>query len=194
VRDNTSWQVAMNSRQERALLTRQALVDAGLRLAEHTSIANLSVNLIVAEAGVAKGTFFHHFTDRAGFLLALHREFHDRLFADITGAIQHLPPGRDRLIRAATAYLDGCLTSRGVRALLLEARAEPLVAQAVIERNEQAGQVIQPDFTAMHWLHAKLSGRLWIGLVVEAALLEHKAGRRQPQVRAALAQFLVSRG
>jgi TetR/AcrR family transcriptional repressor of nem operon len=183
----------MNSRQERARLTRHELIDAGLRLAEHTSLTNLSVNLIVDEAGVAKGTFFHHFADRAGFLLALHREFHDQLFTDISEATRHLSPGRDRLIRAAGAYLDGCLNCRGVRTLLLEARAEPLIAQAVLERNEQVSQLIHPDFTAMNWPHAKQAGRLWNGLVVEAALSENQAGRRQPSIRAALSQFLVSR-
>jgi AcrR family transcriptional regulator len=32
---------------------------------------------------VAKGTFFYHFRDRSEFLLALHTEFHDRVFAAI---------------------------------------------------------------------------------------------------------------
>jgi len=181
----------MTSRQERAQLTRQELINAGLQLAEHTSLTNLSVNLIVQEAGVAKGTFFHHFGDRAGFLLAIHREFHDRLFTDITNATRTMTPGRDRLIRAAGAYLDGCLKARGVRTLLLEARAEPLIAQAVLDRNEQVSQLIRPDFAAMSWAHPRQAGRLWNGLVVEAALVERQAGRRQPQIRAALGQFLT---
>jgi AcrR family transcriptional regulator len=143
---------------------------------------------------VAKGTFFHHFTDRAGFLLALHREFHDRLFGEITEAIKDLAPGRDRLVRAAGAYLDGCLRNRGVRALLLEARAEPLIGQAVLARNEQASQLIRADFAAMRWPHPLESGRRWNGLVVEAALVELQAGRRRPAVRAALSQFLAGGG
>jgi AcrR family transcriptional regulator len=66
-------------RKEAMARTREALIDAGLRLAESTGLSGLSVNLIVADAGVAKGTFFHHFGDRASYLLALHREFHERL-------------------------------------------------------------------------------------------------------------------
>lgn len=49
------------------------MVDAGLALAEHTGLSDMSVNLIVDAAGVAKGTIFHHFGDRAGFLVTLHR-------------------------------------------------------------------------------------------------------------------------
>ena len=76
----------MTTRQERAAATREHLVDAGLRLAEDTGLAGMSVNLIVEKAGVAKGTFFHHFTDRAGFLVAVHREFHDRLLPRLVQA------------------------------------------------------------------------------------------------------------
>lgn len=180
----------MTTRQQRAAATREHLVEAGLRLAEDTGLAGMSVNLIVGKAGVAKGTFFHHFTDRAAFLVAVHREFHDQLFAKITEAVAHMPPGRDRLLAAVGAYLDGCLRHRGIRALLLEARAEPLIAGAIAERNSQATHLITPDFAAMGWEHPAEGAALWNGLVVEAALLELAAGQRQPAIRNALAQFL----
>jgi AcrR family transcriptional regulator len=180
----------MSTRQERAAATREQLITAGLQLAEHTGLAGMSVNLIVGKAGVAKGTFFHHFADRATFLVALHREFHDQLFAEITEAAAGLLPGRDRLLTAASAYLDSCLRHRGIRALLLEARAEPLIAGAIAERNQQASQLITPDFAAVGWTHPADGAALWNGLVVEAALLELAAGGRRPAVRDALAQFL----
>ena len=182
------------ARQQRAAATREHLVDAGLRLAEETGLAGMSVNLIVEKAGVAKGTFFHHFADRAGFLLALHTEFHDRLFAEITEAVAGMPPGRDRLLTAAGAYLDGCLRHRGIRALLLEARAEPLIAHAIAERNSQASEFATPDFTALGWADPAEGAALWNGLVVEAALLELAAGRRRDPIRTALAQFLPAPG
>ena len=182
------------SRQERAAATRKHLVDTGLRLAEQTGLAGMSVNLIVEKAGVAKGTFFHHFADRAGFLLALHTEFHDRLFAEIAEAVAGMPPGRERLLAAAGAYLDGCLRHRGVRALLLEARAEPLVTAAIAKRNKQASELITPDFAAMGWAEPAEGAALWNGLVVEAALLELAAGRRSDPIRSALAWYLPPAG
>src|ERR1700741_4526935 len=93
-------------RKEAMARTRESLIDAGLRLADRTGLAGLSVNLIVGEAGVAKGTFFHHFGDRASYLLALHREFHERLATQIQAAIAGMPAGRKRLITAAHIYLD----------------------------------------------------------------------------------------
>jgi TetR/AcrR family transcriptional regulator, transcriptional repressor for nem operon len=182
------------TRQQRAAATREHLVDAGLRLAEQTGLAGMSVNLVVEKAGVAKGTFFHHFGDRAAYLLALHTEFHDRLFAEIVEAVHDLPPGRERLLTAAGAYLDSCLRHRGIRALLLEARAEPLVTEAIAKRNTQASEFLTPDFTALGWADPAAGAALWNGLVVEAALLELAARRRRDPIRTALAQFLPAPG
>lgn len=177
-------------RQAAAARTRAALIDAGFRLAERTGLAGLSVNLVVEDAQVAKGTFFHHFGDRAGYLVALHRDFHDRIAADILRSTGGLPPGAQRLIVGANTYLDACLRERGVRALLLEARAERAILDEVSTRNAAVAALIKPDFQAMDWPHPLPSARLWIGLTVEAALLELERSRRQPTVRAALARFL----
>src|SRR5580693_5901797 len=161
-------------RKEAMARTREALIDAGLRLAESTGLTGLSVNLIVADAGVAKGTFFHHFGDRASYLLALHREFHERLATQIQAAIVGMPPGRGRLITVANTYLDGCLRDRGVRALLLEARAE----------------LCRADFSALRRPHPYESAQLWVGMVAEAALIEHQAATALPGIRAAIEQFV----
>ncbi|MEU6563546.1 TetR/AcrR family transcriptional regulator [Nocardia nova] len=180
----------MPTRVETAARTRAALVAAGLRLADEFSLAELSVNRIVAAAGVSKGTFFHHFPSRVDYLLALHQGFHDHLDAEIAAAIGELPPGRDRLHAAQLAYLDGCLRNRGVRALLLEARAERAITDRIRERNETSAEVAAEDFRAAGWSHPVESARLWIGLVVEAALLELGAGAESPAVRSALEQYL----
>ena len=43
----------------------------------------MSVARITVAAGHAKGTFYIHFADRAEFLVALHRRFHDTVFSRI---------------------------------------------------------------------------------------------------------------
>jgi AcrR family transcriptional regulator len=188
----TSTQPAMpkGGRKEAMARTREALIDAGLRLAEQTGLSGLSVNLIVADAGVAKGTFFHHFGDRASYLLALHREFHERLATQIQAAIAGMPPGRDRLTAVANTYLDGCLRDRGVRALLLEARAEPAITDEITLRNNASAELCRADFAALRSPHPYESAQLWVGMVAEAALIEHQSGRALPALREALEQFL----
>jgi AcrR family transcriptional regulator len=179
-----------NKRQEALARTREKLIDAGLALAETTGLAGLSINLLVAEAGVSKGTFFHHFGDRTTYLVALHRRFHEQLLAEFLTATAALEPGEERLLAAAGTYLDVCLRDRGVRALLLEARAIPEILDEVRDRNRSNAALIAPDFRAMGWRHPTQSARLWVALVAEAALLELSAGRRTPAVRAALEQFI----
>ncbi|WP_018178293.1 TetR/AcrR family transcriptional regulator [Jongsikchunia kroppenstedtii] len=183
----------MSIRVEAAAQTRAALVDAGLRLADRFSIAELSANRVVAEAGVSKGTFFHHFPNRVQYLLALHAGFHDRLDAEMAAAIADLPPGRDRLRVAQQTYLDGCRRNRGVRGLLLEARAERAITDRINARNEALADVAAADFRAMGWSHPTESARLWIGMVVEAALLELDQAAASSSVRAALDQYLTAR-
>lgn len=182
---------AMTRRQASAIRTREILIETGLRLAERTSLAGLSVNLLVEEAGVAKGTFFHHFGDRPAYLLALHREFHSRIFAEIFDVIDGMEPGAGRVLAASRTYLDACLRDRGVRALLLEARAERTIAEEIRSRNKATAEYFKTDFQAMNVPHPYESTLLWIGLVVEAALTELDAGGRQPALRAAIAGFLA---
>ena len=177
-------------RKEAMAKTREALIDAGLRLADRTGLAGLSVNLIVQEAGVAKGTFFHHFGDRASYLLALHREFHDRLNVQVQAAIDGMPPGSRRLTAVATTYLDGCLRDRGVRALLLEARAEPAVTDEIARRNHASAELCQADFVALKRPYPYESAQLWIGMVAEAALIEYQAATALPGLREAIKRFV----
>ena len=76
--------------------THQLLLDAGMAVAEREGLAGLSVNRVVAEAGVAKGTFYVHFADREAFVDALHARFHDRVEAEVAAATSRTPVGPER--------------------------------------------------------------------------------------------------
>ncbi|NNH69531.1 TetR/AcrR family transcriptional regulator [Nocardia uniformis] len=180
----------MTTRQDAAQRTRTDLLDAGLRLAGSIGLAQMSVNRIVAEAGVAKGSFFHHFGDRATYLRALHRTFHDRVLTSNEHLTAETPPGRDRLWRSTLTYLDACRKQPGVRALLLEARAEPAISAEILLRNDTMAQLAEPDFEAMGWPHPRDSARLWVELVAEAALIEFDSGTTDSDTRAALRHYL----
>lgn len=57
--------------QTRSRKTRAALLDAALGLVSQSGYEALRVEEVVAQAGVAKGTFFAHFTDKDGLLTEL---------------------------------------------------------------------------------------------------------------------------
>lgn len=170
--------------------TRNALLEAGIRLADSGGLAGLSVNRIVDEAEVSKGSFFHHFGDRAAYLAALHRDFHDRILTETLTVIGDAAPGKSRLALASRAYLDCFLRNRAVRALLLEARAEPAINDAVRQRNNNTAELIEPDFSAMAWSHPRAAAQLWIGMTAEAAVLEFEAGHLLQDLRASLARYI----
>jgi TetR/AcrR family transcriptional repressor of nem operon len=175
-----------NKRVVAAQQTRAKLVETGLVLAEELGLEGLSVNAVVAAAGVSKGTFFHHFPDRVCYLVALHRRFHDVLFDEVMSVIGEMAPGTDRLTALATTYLDGCLRDRGVKALLLEARGHLPIADEVMRRNRMHVDLVAADFEALGSRHPREAARLWIAATAECALMELEGGRRDPSARSAL--------
>lgn len=169
---------------------RAGLIDAGLTIAEETGLGNLSVDKIVSAAGVAKGSFFHHFGNRAGFLTELHRRFHDRLAERIQQATADLPRGRERLLAGTVAYLEGCRADRAVRALLVEARAAREVRAEIARRNDQYIRLTAPDFAAMGRCYPEAAARLWVTMAADVAVAESAADAALPELRTALAHYL----
>ena len=159
--------------------TRQALLDAGLELASQGSLHRLTIDAVVNRAGVAKGTFYVHFPDRAAFLVALHVQFHERLLDHILQAVEGLPPGAERLRRGTEVYLDECLQQRAVKAILLEARSEGAIAEEVQRRHASFAQLEQADFATLGWPEPAMAARLFVALGAEVALIELETGRHE---------------
>jgi TetR/AcrR family transcriptional regulator, transcriptional repressor for nem operon len=172
--------------------TRERLLEAGLRLAHAGALSSLRVDEIVDAAGVGKGTFYVHFATREDFLVALHGRFHDQLAERIDRAIAGLAPGMPRLLRATTAYLDGCCEQRAIKAMLLGARADPAIQQAVSSQNARFAGLAAEEFATAGWPAPQQAARLWIGMAAEAAIAESEAGRKMPLLRQALARFAAA--
>jgi AcrR family transcriptional regulator len=170
--------------------TFEALLDAGVAVAEQHGLAGLSVNRVVALAGVAKGTFYVHFADRAAFIDALHARFHEHVQAAVGAAIAGVPPGVERLVRGAEAYLDVCLEDRAVKALALEARSDPGLSASMSARHDRVSASAIPSFKAMGWPDATAAAQLLAAMTAEIAVRELDAGRRLPASRRSLRRFL----
>lgn len=166
--------------------TRDVLLDAGVSVAERHGLARLSVNLVVEEAGLAKGTFYVHFADRDAFVDAIHERFYERVSARVAEALDGIEPGAERLRRGMIAYLDACLADRAVKALLTEARA----GRDMASRQATFAALAEPSVRAMGMRDARVTARLFMALTSEAALLELEAGRRVPAARRAIESLL----
>lgn len=170
--------------------THDALLEAGVSIAERHGLAGLSVNRVVTEAGVAKGTFYVHFDDRKAFVDALHARFHTRVQDSVAAATVGVPAGAGRIVRGAEAYLDTCLEDRAVKALALEARSDPDLAGSMSERHERFAASAIPSFKAMGWPDAAAASHLLAAMTAEIAIRELDAGRRLPGARRSLRRFL----
>src|SRR5579859_7926004 len=174
--------------------TRERLLEAGLQLAHTAALSSLRVDEVVQAAGVAKGTFYVHFPTREDFLVALHRRFHDGLAAHIDQAVAGQAKGLRRLLRGSLAYLDRCCEQRGIKAMLLGARAEPAIQLAVTAQNARFAGLGAEEIKAADWPAPQQAARLWVGMVAEAAIAEAEAGKKLPALRQALARFLAVSG
>jgi AcrR family transcriptional regulator len=176
---------------DRRQSTREALLNAGAVVAEEHGLAGLSVNRVVAAAGLAKGTFYVHFADRGEFMDALHERFYGRLEDAVERATGGMPPGAERLYRAAEIYLDDCLSNRAVKALALEARGDAsLVSALLARRHDRFADRAAEDFDAMGWRDSKAAAQLLSAMTAEIAAREFDASRRLPASRRALRRFI----
>jgi AcrR family transcriptional regulator len=177
-----------------AARTRETLLDAGVAVAARDGLAGLSVNRVVAEAGVAKGTFYVHFDDREAFVDALHARFHERVERAAARATAGTKPGPEQIWRGAEAYLDVCLAERAIKALALEARSEGALTPAMAARIERFTVSAVPSFRAMGWPDATAAAQLFAAMTSEIAIRELDAGRRLPAARRSLRRFLGAQG
>jgi AcrR family transcriptional regulator len=93
--------------------TRQALLDAGLRLLDAQSLSSLGLREVTREVGVAPAAFYRHFPDIAALGVALVGEALGSLHAAITAALAAAGPEPDpqelidRTVAITAAYVDG---------------------------------------------------------------------------------------
>lgn len=174
--------------------TREALLDAGERLAETDGFPGMTVSRITAAAGVAKGTFYLHFEDRDAYMRALHVRFYLRIQAAIAEARESAQPGEDAAWRSLETYLDACLHNRAIRVLLLEAWNAGALAEAVEERRRAFLDDAEPVLAGLGYPHPRAAARLVLAMVSDVALAEMEAGRPDREARGALRAFLRGGG
>ncbi len=95
---------APGARQAQKLRTRQALLDAGLRLLAEQSLSSLGLREITREVGVAPAGFYRHFRDMAELGVALVEESFAPLHAMVR-AIRGEPAASEAVIDGTVAVI-----------------------------------------------------------------------------------------
>ncbi len=97
----------MTNRQLQAQKTRAKIIETAQRLIAERDYENVSVDDIVNECGVAKGTFYHYFSSKAEFFSFMERTRYEQLLARLDA--DRSVSARDKLERYLTGWVEFCL-------------------------------------------------------------------------------------
>ncbi len=157
--------------------TTRALLISARALFGNRGYAAVSMNDIVAQAGVTKGAVYHHFRDKRALLKAVVAELEAELANEIRTVIEDIDDPVDQLQAGCQVFLDGCLDPIARRIVLLaapavlgwqEARDIDManglgIVVALLERGMTAGSIQrQPVRPLAH---------LFLGAAIEAGML-----------------------
>lgn len=116
---------------------RTRLLELGVRLFSTRTIEEISIDLVMEEAGVSRGLIYHYFDGKQGYREAVVRYAADDLFAQTAP-----PPGGEPLERLAasiTAYVDYVVANeRGYRSLVAAAASGNEAMRAVYDSTFEA--------------------------------------------------------
>jgi AcrR family transcriptional regulator len=96
------------SQLERRRATRDALVTAARRLFTEDGFATVSVEQLVAAAGVTRGAFYHHYRDKNEIFREAYVQLEKELSAELTARIDAAASAVDGLLSAIGWFLDVC--------------------------------------------------------------------------------------
>jgi len=119
---------------ERGRRTRQRLIDAARRVFERVGYFDATIDDIITEAGVARGSFYTYFPDKLSIFQLLSREVNEAVLAAV--ASEPSPPGADPVQRLDAA------NRRYIAAYRTYAKLYGLVEQvATIDPDVQASRL-----------------------------------------------------
>jgi AcrR family transcriptional regulator len=138
-------------RKERAdaVRNRRAILAATEKLLAVRRAADISIEQVADEAGVAKGTVFHRFGSRTGLMTALMYERAQALSEAIADGLPPLGPGapdRDRLFAFLDAVIDMVARNKSLLAEL--ARTTQTVTSTETETTADSGS--KPVYSLWH--------------------------------------------
>lgn len=183
--------MAARSLSPRAQRTYRALVDAGLELLAERPIDAVAIDEIVGRAGVAKGSFFNHFADKAAFGQAVGAEIRVELEARIGAANAGVADPFARLAGGMRTGLAFALDEPRKTAIMIRNASNSTL------RDQPLNQGVAADLNAAVATgrlrkEARQSGvRFWLGLcqVLMANAIERRIDRAEAARR--LEEMLV---
>jgi AcrR family transcriptional regulator len=106
--------------------TRRTIMKAAQSLLDHSNIADVTVDDIVREAGVARGTFYIYFKDKLDVLVALARNLNEELFEASHLSLDRGASAYERIRLSLRRVVDNWIEHNGIfRSLTQMAMTRP---------------------------------------------------------------------
>ena len=175
----------------RAARTREALLAAGFALLAERPIDAIAIDEVVTRAGVAKGSFFNHFTDKPGFGQAIGAAVRAELEERVGAANQGITDPVARLAGGMRVAVQFGLAERARATVMLRG----MEAATAIDHELNRG--IRADIDALVAAglargEAQRSGvRYWLGLCQIAMLNAIERQHPRPDAADRLREMLV---
>lgn len=138
--------MAANRRREKAQETRDAILESGLRLFEERGFNAVSVEQITRDAGVAKGSFYTHFSTKSDLIVAefwviddYYREYADRNLRRYATAGEKLVA----FTRAQMRYVRDVVGNAKLKILYANQTSEPGSAKVITNRDRQWHRIVR---------------------------------------------------
>ncbi len=113
---------------------RASLLDAGLALLSDRDIEALTVDEIVQRAGVAKGSFYSHFTSKEAIAASIARDIREDIERRVGAANQGIADPAERIARAILVYLERALAEPLRARLMLKGAIGDFAPDAPLQR------------------------------------------------------------
>jgi len=113
----------MNKNVERGQATRVHLIEVATRLFAAQGYDGTSIEAVLAESGVSRGSLYHHFPGKEALFLAVFEALGDRLGADMTAAIQDAANPIEMLRTACAAWIRQAGNPVVQQIMLIDAQA-----------------------------------------------------------------------
>ncbi|MBL9021122.1 MAG: TetR family transcriptional regulator [Myxococcales bacterium] len=125
---------------EEAAKTRDAVIDAALRVFAEKGFAGAQLDDIASRAGVTRGAVYHHFTDKTDLLQVVLAERWPVATAPLLEPLERLK-GRPAIEGFLVAYLEALEKDETLRALLVLSSSGELPATIAGDGRDQKQQV-----------------------------------------------------
>ena len=180
------------TRQEKAELTYQRLMDAAAEVVGEQGYAQASIAKITDRAGIAHGTFYNYFEDRRALFDALLPHVGHQMTDHITDAVHETGFGADREVARFQAFCTYLADNRGFYRILFEAEVFAPSAHAAhidrlvdgyrraLERSIERGEIVDFDPDELETVvFALLGARAYVAM---RFVSENDSGAKKPSI------------